>query len=297
MEDIVNTIIEKNKILFGDNPRVEKINVGFTNTIYNVDDKYIIKLCTKISNEESFKKEIDFYNKNKENTLIPQLYIANTDKKDVPYYYEILEKIEGITLYNVWHTYNESQREDIIKQLCDAMKLMHKNKSEQYDWSGYMKSRFIPLYEKAKDNSLFISDEIKLLDEAYSLFDKYLESDEFVLVHNDLHFDNIFINNGKIKVIDFERSKYAPRDYELAIFYRMVRQPWKFASEETEDYTDIKDYENIMSYVSKYYKELMDTPNLYKRLAIYDIVYFLKDIIDYPELKEDVMSAVKIVLS
>ena len=35
-------------------------------------------------------------------------------------------------------------------------------------------------------------DEIKIIYEAYSLFDKYLESDQVVLIHNDLHFDNIF---------------------------------------------------------------------------------------------------------
>lgn len=37
-------------------------------------------------------------------------------------------------------------------------------------------------------------------------FEKYLESNDFVPIHNDLHFDNIFFKDGKIKLIDFERS-------------------------------------------------------------------------------------------
>lgn len=117
-----------------------------------------------------------------------------------------------------------------------------------------------------------------------------------VLIHNDLHFDNIFFNDGKIKLIDFERSMYAPRDFELDILYRMIRKPWKFASEETEQYTDLSDYSNIMSYIEKYYPELVNIPNLYKRLAIYDIVYFLKHLIQHPdieELKNDVLFATK----
>ena len=57
------------------------------------------------------------------------------------------------------------------------------------------------------------------------------------IIHNDLHFDNIFYKDGKIKIIDFERSMYAPKDFELDILYRMIRKPWKFASEETEQYT------------------------------------------------------------
>jgi thiamine kinase-like enzyme len=127
----------------------------------------------------------------------------------------------------------------------------------------------------------------------------FLKSEEFVLVHNDLHFDNIFYKDGKIKLIDFERSIYAPKDFELDIFYRMIRKPWKFASEETEKYVDIKDYSNIMNYIDKYYHELFEIDNLYIRLAIYDIVYFLEQLLEYPhlkELKDDILSAVDIVI-
>ena len=221
-------------------------------------------------------------------------------KEDVPYFYEILEKINGVSLYNVWHTYSEKQREDIIRQLCDAMKQMHSIKGDRYNWAEYMKKEFNPLYEKSKEIKIFTDEEKKLLEQAYYDFDKYLESDEFVLVHNDLHFDNIFVDNGKIKIIDFERSMYAPRDFELDIFYRMVRKPWKFASEETEEYTEASQYSNIMSYVNKYYPELVNTPKLYERLGIYDIVYFLAQLVRHPELdelKSDVLSAAKLVIA
>lgn len=298
MDKIIDLIIKNNELLFGTNPRVEKINVGFTNTLYRVNDSCIVKVCTDVDNEEEFKKEIAFYNSNKDNSLIPKLYYSNTDKIDVPYFYEILEKVNGVSLYNVWHTYTEEQREDIIRQLCDAMKKMHSIRGERYNWSEYMKKEFNPLYTKEKKLNIFNEEEQKLLEQAYSDFDKYLESDEFVLVHNDLHFDNIFVDNGKIKIIDFERSMYAPRDFELDIFYRMIRKPWKFASEETEDYTDVSQYLNIMSYVSHFYPELINTPNLYERLGIYDMVYFLAQLVKHPEsdeLKNDVLSAAKVV--
>lgn len=54
-----------------------------------------------------------------------------------------------------------------------------------------------------------------------------------------------------------------------------------------------------MSYIEKYYPELVDIPNLYSRLAIYDIVYYLKHLIQYPELEElknDVLFAAKSVI-
>ena len=162
MHEIINKIVQQNQSLFGTNPKIDKINIGFTNTIYNINDLYIVKICTDEDNEKEFKKEIDFYNSNKNNNLIPKLYCSSINKKDVPYFYEIIEKIDGVSLYNVWHTFSEEQ---------------------------------------------------KLLDYAYSKFNKYLDSNDFVLIHNDLHFDNIFYNDDKIKLIDFERSMYAPRDF------------------------------------------------------------------------------------
>ena len=299
MQEIINKIIENNKYLFGDNPIVSKINVGFTNTLYSVNDLFIIKICTDLSNEPKFNKEIEFYNANKENDLIPKLYYANTDKTNIPYYYEILERINGVSLYDVWHTFNEDQRENIIKQLCDAMKQFHNNKGQSYDWVKRTSDLFINSYNKAKELNLLTNEEQELLESAYSKFNEYLQSNEFVLIHNDLHFDNVFYDNGKIKLIDFERSIYAPRDFELDILYRMIRKPWKFASEENEQYTKLEDYEKIMIYIEKYYPELMHIDNLYQRLAIYDIVYFLKQYVNapqYDELKQDVLNASNIVV-
>lgn len=286
MQEIINTILKHNTELFGINPKVEKINVGFTNTIYNINDSFVVKICTNNSNEREFVKEIAFYKANEENSLIPKLYYSSTDKKDIPYFYEIIEKVDGVSLYSVWHTFNEEQREEIIKQLCIAMKQVHSNTSESYDWTKKIKDEFTLLYEKAKALNIFSEEEQKLLDYAYSKFGRYLESNDFVLIHNDLHFDNIFFNDGKIKLIDFERSMYAPRDFELDILYRMIRKPWKFASEETEQYTNSSDYTNIMLYIEKYYPELVNIPNLYQRLAIYDMVYFLAQLVKHPELEE-----------
>jgi len=300
MEEFINIIMNKQLGLFEDNPNVEKINVGFTNTIYNVNNKYIIKICSDTNNEPKFQKEIDFYNANKDNNLIPKLYYSDTSKQYIPYFYEILEKIKGVTLYNVWHTLSETEREDVIRQLCDAMKKMHSNVGESYDWLEYNKNEYNKSIDKVIGEHLLTEEELNKLNQAYSLFDKYLTSDEMVLIHNDLHFDNIFIKDGNIKIIDFERSMYTPRDYELGIIYRMIRKPWKFASEECEEYTKLEDYENIMRYIEKYYPELIHIPNLYKRLAIYDLIYelphFIKFVDSREETKEMIFECAKTIL-
>lgn len=56
MEEIIRKIVQQNESLLGSNPQLSKINIGFTNTLYNVDDKFIIKVCTDETNEDKFKK-------------------------------------------------------------------------------------------------------------------------------------------------------------------------------------------------------------------------------------------------
>lgn len=300
MQELINIIIKKKSQLFGDNPQIEKINVGFTNTLFLVNNLYVIKICTNENNEKNFKKEISFYKENKKNDFFPKLYFSDISKKDVPYCYEIIEKIDEVSLYNVWHTFSEDERENIIKQLCVAMKSIHSNKSKEqnFDWNNYLKNKFTELYSKAKKLNVFTEQEQKLMKYAFLKFSKYLKKEELVLVHNDLHFDNIFYKDGKIKIIDFERSMYAPKDFELDILYRVVRKPWKFASEETEEYTEPSDYANIKLYIEKYYPELVNVEFFSQRLAIYDMIYYLRQLINYPdseELKKDIISAAKII--
>lgn len=297
MEDLIRKILENNRDLFKDISKVIKINVGFTNTIYNINDEYILKLCTDVTNEDNFKKEITFYLNNKDNDLIPLLYRYNTSKDIVPYYYEIIEKVKGVSLYNVWHTYSDTEKENIIKQLCAAIKNMHSVVFESYDWLNRIKNEFIDLVNSAKSNKLLTNEETKKLEGSYEYFDKYLiDNPKFALIHNDLHFDNILVNDGKIKIIDFERSMIAPIDFELDILYRMIRMPSKFASEETEKYTENANYFDIYKYIEKYYKELVSVDNLHERLALYDMVYFLNQYVEAPkyiELKSYVFDAIE----
>ena len=71
MSNIIDLILKNNYSIFEKINKVEKINVGFTNTIYSINDSYIVKICTNIDNEESFLKEIEFY---KHNQLIRKIF-------------------------------------------------------------------------------------------------------------------------------------------------------------------------------------------------------------------------------
>ena len=98
-DSIIQRIIDRNELLKGE--KFEPIIEGFTNTSYLVKD-YVVKICTNPNNEKRFTNEMNFYNENKYCQGIPKLLVSDTTKKVVPYYYEIIEKVYGKTLYELW---------------------------------------------------------------------------------------------------------------------------------------------------------------------------------------------------
>jgi len=272
MEEYIKKIIKGNADKLKES-EIKKINIGFTNSVYSVDDKYIIKICDNKNNEKRFKNEINFYLKNKNNKYIPKLYKYYLSKDKFDYSYIIVEKINGKTLYNFWHTIEEKKRKEIIKGISLMMKSFHSVKGEKYDWSLFIKEKLIKDLNNCNSNNLFNNEEKEKLEYVIKKCSKYLESEEFGLVHSDIHFDNILIDeNDNLKLIDFETSIYAPIDYELDIFLRMCNNPIKYSSEETEKFIKIEDYKNIPNYLKEYYPEIFN----FKYFNIRKIIYHLE---------------------
>ena len=57
MDTYLKKIVDDNDKIFKDIKNISKINVGFTNSVYSADDKYIIKICNNKENEANNYKE------------------------------------------------------------------------------------------------------------------------------------------------------------------------------------------------------------------------------------------------
>lgn len=261
---IIETIIKNNDIL--QNQEYKKINAGFTNTIYEVGD-YIVRICTNEKNERRFKNEIDFYFSHSSD-YFPKLYIEDTTKKIVPYYYEIIERIEGNTLYEIWYKLSKEEQKNIVIKIIEILKSIHNDKVKPTDFKKYIKESLSKLIN---DTNIKNSTLNKLVD----LCDIYFENNKYGLIHNDLHFDNFLYNNGKLKLIDFERYIVAPIDYDFKIFYRYNKEPWKWASMKTDMLTVEDDYQDLMNLFISNYEELKSMPYLQERLNIYLLIDYL----------------------
>jgi len=176
------------------------------------------------------------------------------------------------------------------------MKSFHSVKGEKYDWALFIKEKLIKDLNNCNSNNLFIKEEKEKIEYIIEESSKYLESAEFGLVHSDIHFDNVLIDeNNNLKLIDFETAIFAPKDYELDIFLRMCNNPLKYASEETEEYIKVEDYKNIPRYLKEYYPEIFNFEYYEIRHLIYDLEANFRLLARFPkneELKDRVLMVI-----
>ena len=266
-DSVVQKIIDNNVIL--KDKQFELITAGFTNTIYSVGN-YIVRICTDSKNEERFENEVNFYKENKNNNGIPKLYVSDTKKSVVPYYYEILEKVSGKTLYELWYRLSDSERIKIVIQIIDILKPFHSKEVKGYDFLEMLKTKILYLKDKCNlDNELFND----LINMCY----KYFKKNTFGLIHGDLHFDNFMFDGTNLHLLDFERCMVAPIDYDFRIFSKYNSQPYLWASAKTDMLTVESDYQDLMSMFLENYKELNEIPYINERLDFYSIIESLEN--------------------
>lgn len=264
-DQIIARIIDRTPILKGLN--YELINSGFTNTIYRVGD-YIVRICTSNSNEKRFKREIDFYQTNNNNTNIPTLFASDISKEIVPYYYEVINRINGNTLYEVWYKISDDERKQIVLNIISILKSIHNQAKQETNFKDFIKEKLTSLLRDCN-----INDDI--YNSLLILCDKYFDDNNMYQIHGDLHFDNFIYDKNKLTLLDFERTMTAPLDYEFRILNRYNSMPWLWASGETDMLTVESDYQDLMSMIIDNYSELKSIPYLIERLTIYEIIDLL----------------------
>jgi aminoglycoside phosphotransferase len=283
-DSVMQKIVDSNEILKG--KQYNLITAGFTNTIYSVDN-YIIRICTNLRNEERFVTEINFYKENKDNNGIPKLYVWDITKSVVPYYYEIIEKVAGKTLYELWGILSDIERKKIAIQIIDILKPFHTKEVKGYEFLEMLKTKILFLKDKCNLDDEMFNDLIEICC-------KYFKENKFGLIHGDLHFDNFMFDGTNLHLLDFERCMVAPIDYDFRIFSVSRFVPWLWASGKTDMITVPSDYQTLMDMIIDNYPELNKIPYIRERLDFYSIMELLDN---YKNTKsEDRMNEVRILI-
>lgn len=281
MKEIVKNILEKENIKFNN---ITKAKSGFTNFVFFADDKFVIKLSKDEKKKEKLEKEISIY-KNLNLDFIPTLISYGIYEN---YTYLIISKIAGNSLYSIWNTLSNNERNNCIKQIAKLLKTFN-----QQDYS-FLDSKYKNLnwLEHISKNLKEKSNTLKQLNINFPLLDIFIENNlkdlfeenTFGIVYNDAHFDNFIYNDKNLTLIDFDRACVCPIDYEMLIFKTMCDNPLKFASAEDEDKIQEKDFFEIYDTFKNEYPELFNNEHTEKRIFIYQFNYLLGQAIETKDL-------------
>lgn len=270
-DEVVKNILRENSI---DYTTISKAESGFTNDVYFIDDKYVVKLSNNKATKEKLEKETVIY-RNLDLSFIPE-YITSGAYAD--YRYLIITKVSGKSLYSVWHTLPRGERVKIINELAEMLKTFH-----QVDGTFLKKYSRISAKEYVRTELLKITKALQGLGFNTSCLENVVNErlDELFsdvatgLVYNDLHFDNIIYDGEKLYLIDFDRTLVSALDYDMMIFKTMCENPSKFANKKDEVHIDKSDYADIYPAFRAAYPELFLNNFVDDRITIYQFIYLI----------------------
>ena len=272
MEDVINEVLKKENIPYG---KIIKATSGFTNLVYFIDDKLVIKMSKDENTKKKIDKEISIY-KNVMLDFMPK-YITSGKMQD--YTYLIISKVKGDSLYSIWHKLSDNERQNCVKQIANILKVFNSQNTEfldeeykDYDWVECLSNE---LKSKIESLALMGCDISFLKDYIVEQLPLILAENDYGLVYNDAHFDNFIYNNGTLKLIDFDRVRVCPIDFEMLIFKTMCDIPSKFASEADEDNINNEDYKDIFEWFKNEYPEMFKNQYIDQRISLYQFNYLI----------------------
>lgn len=209
-------------------------------------------------------------------------------------YYLLMEKLRGTNIVYSWRSFSMGQKEGFMAQLAEELKKYHSLKSSQYSLPVCSNTTF-PNFKDAFCRAMSFDNvkidnfsaehkrDIEFLKKFYENNIEVLdEKNTAVLVHNDIHLENIFYENEEITgIIDFDWASYTPKDYELRHIVQTFRYPLYTVEERLEplyeNYQMIKEF----GFLKKYYPDLFKQKNLATRIRLYYLEKITDRLVDW----------------
>ncbi|WP_340647222.1 phosphotransferase [Phenylobacterium sp.] len=101
-----------------------------------------------------------------------------------------------------------------------------------------------------------------------------------VLTHGDLSFANVIWDGDRAALVDFESAGAAPPDRELDVLLRFLEAPEVFSPGSAEGSAAL--YAPVAGWLRDAYPELFACPHLAERLEVYDALWELVQLMNYP---------------
>ena len=260
---------------------IEKITYGYTNKIYSINGKYILKICINDKNRGNFKRASLFCQKYAERINCPQIIYSCLDCDNV---WQIEEQFNGENLFFKWNKLDKYEKDDVIRKICRELRKVHEipitevfeSDFNPEDWKKKFEKDIFKKIDYLENKGLKFVDLYKRIKEYIVQNLETLNEVNFKVCHTDIHFDNIMIDdNNNITILDYDRLRIASLDYELNIFNIMSKTPELVANNKIKEEVKKEDYSDILSIMQRNYPEMFEFKNLNERLNIYALKHYI----------------------
>ncbi len=266
---------------------------GQINFVYDLNGKYIIKIEGDLNHAKGILKPQTEITRQLINAgaKVPKIFDAG-EIMGKPYL--LMEKLSGTDLVYDWLKFSLKQKENFMAQLAEQLKIFHSLKYDNYSVtisSAVIKPNlkdainYLTDFRRINKNKLkkeYLKD-VDFLEKFYQANEVILDEEKTaVLVHNDMHLENIFYQDDKITgIIDLDWVCQAPKDYELWKLIDVFYDPKKTVAKKLEPLYKGYRMTKECGWLKKYYPQLFASPNLIIRIKLFSLENLINKIVDY----------------
>lgn len=274
-DDAIKSILKRNRI--DQSVSVVAFTSGQVNEVFKIGRELVLKV----------EKDLDVVSHQSElierafkvGAMVPEvLDVGKTDYGD----YLLMRLVPGRTVAKDWFDFSKVTQEVLMEQLAEQLQILHSISFNKY--ASQRPKEYGSWREALREYTDFNGINLNAFDkETQRNFDTvksfYFEHETLlddaeapVLVHNDVHFENMLHVDGKLTgLIDFDFARQAPKDYELWHIVDFFQRPKHYVDEPLEVAWERFILTDELKWLRNYYPALFSTTELATRQRLYQI--------------------------
>ncbi|NTW62261.1 hypothetical protein HGB25_02535 [Candidatus Saccharibacteria bacterium] len=286
----IKTICEKHGIEYRNHSR---ITVGFNHELHRINDDLVIKIYNVygLDDGKRFRLESALLGSDVE-FLKPQLIVSDDSRDIIDRDFIIMSYVPGKSLGSVWHLASDNQRENLIKTICESLKLINTLTMDAFSidvkqsWQDMIGDRLEAHVVRLLGKNVIDEQKASQIRDYFDKNKEVLANSRLYPVFWDVHFDNFIVDGDfdLMAMIDLESVRMASLDYPLFVINKMMNVPKAYLSEEYEKFADQADYVNLKKWYQRYYPEMFEVADLDARVQIYMLLDTLHMLEDWPHI-------------